>query len=175
MDRFDDGIRCSCQETIDQMRARNGFRLGASVSLEFGPDASKREQRAVIVEREPYDIFLFGVGVRLGRLFREAVRRDQTTVLWLEPSPPVRRRRVPDVGDWVSASTRRRWHSPAHHHNLTLTGCVAHDRRWIVREYAGHRRQISDILVHHPEQCDDRRLVRGDRIEIAHEVLHRSG
>jgi hypothetical protein len=174
MDRFDDGIRCSCQETIDQMRARNGFRLGASVSLEFGPDASERERRTILIEGEPHDVLLFGVGVRLGRVFREAVRRDQTAVLWLEPSPPVRRRRVPDVGDWVSASTRRRWHSPAHHHNLTLTGCVAHDRRWIIREYAGHGRQISDILVHHPEQRDDRRLVRGDRIEIAHEVLHRS-
>src|ERR1700737_5395743 len=79
-----------------------------------------------------------------------------------------------DVGDWVPASTRRRWHSPAHHHNLRLTGSVAHDRRWIIREYAGHGRQISDILVHHPEQRDDRRLVRGDRIEIAHEVLHPS-
>jgi hypothetical protein len=80
MDRFDDGIRCSCQETIDQMRARNGFRLGAPVALEFGPDASEREQRAVIVEREPNDVFLFGLGVRLRRILGETVRRDQAAV-----------------------------------------------------------------------------------------------
>src|ERR1700731_2506876 len=61
MDRFDDGIRCSCQETIDRMRARNGFRLGASVSLEFGPDASERERRTILIQGEPHDVLLFGV------------------------------------------------------------------------------------------------------------------
>src|ERR1700726_3287298 len=89
MDRFDNGIRCSCQETIDQMRARNGFRLGAPISLEFSPDASERERRGILIQGEPQEVLFFGVGVRLGRLFREAVRRDQTAVLWLEPSPPV--------------------------------------------------------------------------------------
>ena len=106
MDRLNDGVGRGRQETIDQMRARNGFRLSASVSLEFGPDASERKQRAILIQGEPHDVLLFGVGVRLGRVFREAVRRDQTAVLWLEPSPSVRRRRVPDVGDWVSDSTR---------------------------------------------------------------------
>lgn len=53
---------------IDQMRVGNGFRLGAPVVLEFGPDASEREQRAAIIDREPHDIFLFGLGVRLRRI-----------------------------------------------------------------------------------------------------------
>jgi hypothetical protein len=47
------------------MRARNGFRLGASVALEFGPDASERERRAILIQGEPHDVLLFGVGVRL--------------------------------------------------------------------------------------------------------------
>src|SRR6202035_5229440 len=50
MDRFDDGVRCTCQETIDLMRTGNGFRLGAPVSLEFGPDASERERRAILIQ-----------------------------------------------------------------------------------------------------------------------------
>jgi hypothetical protein len=61
MDRFDEGIRCSCQETIDRMRARNGFRLGATVSLEFGPDAGERERRTILIQGEPHDVLLFGV------------------------------------------------------------------------------------------------------------------
>ena len=62
MDRLDHGVRDSCQEAIDQMRAGNGLRLGAPLALEFGPDAREREQRAVIIEREPHDVFLFGIG-----------------------------------------------------------------------------------------------------------------
>ena len=30
------------------------------------------------------------------------------------------------------------------------------------------RRQVADVAVDHPEQRDDRGLVRGDRIEITH-------
>ena len=62
MDRLDNGVRCSCQEAIDEMRAWNGFRLGAPVALEFGPKAREREQRALIIERELHDVFLFGIG-----------------------------------------------------------------------------------------------------------------
>jgi hypothetical protein len=72
----------------------------------FGPDASERERRAILIEDESHDVLLFGGRVCLGCVFREAVRRDEAAVLWLEPSPSVRRRRVPDVGDWVSDSTR---------------------------------------------------------------------
>ena len=72
----------------------------------FGPDASERERRAILIEGEPHDVLLFGGRFCLGCVFREAVRRDEAAVLWLEPSPSVRRRRVPDVGDWVSDSTR---------------------------------------------------------------------
>jgi hypothetical protein len=38
------------------------------------------------------------------------------------------------------------------------------------REHARHRRQVADILVHHPEEGNDGRLVGGDAVEIAHSV-----
>ena len=39
--------------------------------------------------------------------------------------------------------------------------------RRIVRKDPWHRRQITDVPVDHPEQGDDRGLVRGDRIALA--------
>jgi hypothetical protein len=33
---------------------------------------------------------------------------------------------------------------------------------------AGHRRQVADVVVDRPEEGDDRSLVGGDRIKIAH-------
>src|SRR6266404_3347904 len=38
----------------------------------------------------------------------------------------------------------------------------------IVRKHAGHRWEVTDIAVDDAEQRDDRGLVGGDRIEIAH-------
>src|ERR1700720_3738565 len=70
-----------------------------------------------------------------------------------------------------AASTWRRWHAPAHHDHLAHGACVAHDRSGIVGKDAGHRWQVADILVHHPEQGDDRGLVGRDRIKIAHAVV----
>jgi hypothetical protein len=51
---------------------------------------------------------------------------------------------------------------------LTLSGGITHHGCWIVRKHARHRLQITDVPVYHPEQGDDRGLVCGDRIEIAH-------
>jgi hypothetical protein len=45
---------------------------------------------------------------------------------------------------------------------LTLWAGIAHDRCRIVGKYAGHRLQVTDIAIHHPEEGDDRRLVSGD-------------
>jgi hypothetical protein len=53
-------------------------------------DASEGEQGAVIAEREPHHVFLFGLRVRLRRVLGEAIDRDQASVLRLEPTPPVR-------------------------------------------------------------------------------------
>jgi hypothetical protein len=45
-----------------------GFR--APVAFELGPDASEGERGPVLIEGEPNDILLFGLGVRLRRVFR---------------------------------------------------------------------------------------------------------
>jgi hypothetical protein len=80
---------------------RSGDRLGlrATVALELGPDAREGRQRTVIVEREPDHILLLGFRVRLGRVFGKAVERHEASVLSLQPTAPVRRRGVADVGD----------------------------------------------------------------------------
>jgi hypothetical protein len=71
MDRLDDGVRCRRQEAVDQTRAGNGFRLGAPVALELAPDASEREQRPIVVEREPYDVLFARRRIRLRRILGE--------------------------------------------------------------------------------------------------------
>jgi hypothetical protein len=38
----------------------------------------------------------------------------------------------------------------------------------IVREDTRHRREVADVAVDHSEEGDDRGLVRGDAVEIAH-------
>src|ERR1700738_1880933 len=65
------------------------------------------------------------------------------------PAPPVRRRRVADVGDRRSAKFRRRRHSPAHHGQLTLGAGFAYHGRGIIVKYAGHWRQVADVAVQH--------------------------
>src|SRR5262249_38988101 len=38
----------------------------------------------------------------------------------------------------------------------------------MVGKHARHRHQVAHIAVNHPKQADDRGLVRGDAVEIAH-------
>jgi hypothetical protein len=86
----------------------------------------------------------------------------------LMPAPPVRRRGVPDVGDRISTSSWRRWHSPTHRRQLAFGAGIPDDRRGVVRKHARHRRQVADVTVDHPEQREDGGLVGGDAAEIAH-------
>jgi len=58
----------------------------------------------------------------------------------LQPTSPVRRTGIADVGDGRSAGARRRRHSPAHHNHLALGAGIAHDRRRIIWKDARHRR-----------------------------------
>jgi hypothetical protein len=115
-------FRCCCQEAVDEMRTGYRLRLGATVAPEFGPDATERRERSVIVEREPDHVFLFGPRVWLRRIFAEAIERHQAPVLGLEPSAPVRRGRIPDVCDRISTGPWWRRHAPAHHNQLDLNG-----------------------------------------------------
>jgi hypothetical protein len=44
-----------------------------AVALELGPDTREREHRPIIIQSKPNDVFLFRLGVRFRRIFREAV------------------------------------------------------------------------------------------------------
>jgi hypothetical protein len=91
VDRFDDRLRRRGEKAVDLMRAGNRFRFRPAVALELGPDASKAGQRSVVIDREPDDVLLFGLGVRLGCVFSEAVEWHQAAVFRLQPAAPVRR------------------------------------------------------------------------------------
>jgi hypothetical protein len=65
------------------VRAGDRLRLGATITFEFGPYPGEGERRAITIEREPDDILLFGLGVRLRRILRKAVGGDQATVFRL--------------------------------------------------------------------------------------------
>jgi hypothetical protein len=108
--------------------------------LNSGPDACEGGQRPVIVESEPDDILFLGLGVGLGRVFGEAVERDQASVFRLQPASPVRGRGIADIGDRRAAKLRGRRHAPTHHGQLALGTGVAHDRCRVVRKDAWHRR-----------------------------------
>jgi hypothetical protein len=80
MDRFNDRVRRGREETLDQVRAGDRFRLRAPITSELGPDAREGGQRSVVVEPKPHHVFLLGLGVRLRRVLREAVEWDQASV-----------------------------------------------------------------------------------------------
>lgn len=94
MDRRDDCVRFNRQKTVDKVRAGSRFGFGAPVAVVLGPNTGEREQRTILIEREPNDILLSGFGVRLRREFSKTGRRDQTAVFRLQPTPPVRGRRA---------------------------------------------------------------------------------
>jgi hypothetical protein len=76
VDRLDHGVRRRRQEPVDEMRAWDGFRLRATVALEFGSEDSEPKQRPAVVKCEPHDVFL-GLRVRLRRVFGKTVHRHQ--------------------------------------------------------------------------------------------------
>ena len=160
MDRLDYRIRRGRQEAVDEMRARDWLRLGAPIALELSPEPAEGEQRSVVVQREPNDVLLFRFRVWLRRVFREAVCRDQATIFRLQPAAPVRRGSVADIGDGKTASARRRRHSPAHYGEFAFSAGIAHHGSKVVGEDTRHRRQVADVPIQHPEECDDGRLIR---------------
>jgi hypothetical protein len=111
MDRRDDGIRRRGQKAVDQMWPGDRLGLGATVAPELGPDAGEGRERPITVECKLNDVLLFGLRVRLGRVFGKAVERDQTSVFRLQPAAPVRRRRVADVGNGRAACAGRWRHT----------------------------------------------------------------
>ena len=59
------------------------------VAVELGPYTGEGEKRPIIIEREPHDVLFLRLRIRLRRMFREAVCRDQATAIRLEPDAPM--------------------------------------------------------------------------------------
>jgi hypothetical protein len=72
VDGFDDRVGRRRQEAVDKVGAGDGFRLGAAVALELGPDAGKGTELAIVVPREPDNIFLLRFRVCLLSLTRRS-------------------------------------------------------------------------------------------------------
>jgi hypothetical protein len=78
------------------VRAGDRLRLGATIAFEFGPDTGECKQRAIIIERKPDDILLFGLRIRLRRILGKTVCRDQASAFRFQPAAPVVRGGVAD-------------------------------------------------------------------------------
>jgi hypothetical protein len=156
------------QKSEQLMLALDGIGFRATPAVPCRPDASEEGERTVFVECKP------GRGLaRLAvRVFAEGIERNDAAVLDIQPGTPMRARRVADVGDRRPAKLRRARHAPARQHEFAhAVRRVANNRRGLVREDAGYRRQIAGPIAHGPTECDDRCLSLGDRIEIAHQEL----
>src|SRR5689334_22108456 len=105
MDGLNDGVRCSRQESVDQVRAGDRLRLGAAVSLELGPDAREGKEWPLIVQGEQTTSFFFvsglGSGAYSAKLFAGTRQRfsgfsqprqcgDDVFLMLVTGGPPVR-------------------------------------------------------------------------------------
>ena len=82
---------------------------------------------------------------------------------------PVRTRNVADVGDRLAAKLQWSRHAPARHEQFALTiPAVSHDRRELVRENPGERREVAGPVVAGAEQGADGGLAFGFRVQVAH-------
>ncbi len=79
VDRFNDRVWRRRQEAVDQMRAGDRLRLGATVALELGPEPAEGEQRSVFVERNQTTSFFlvsgFGSGAYSAKLLAGTKQR----------------------------------------------------------------------------------------------------
>jgi hypothetical protein len=58
--------------------------------------------------------------------------------------------------------------APTHHRHLGPGLRVGDHGRGIVREDAGHRRQVADVTIDNTKERSNRGLVGGDAVEVAH-------
>ena len=79
----------------------------------------------------------------------------------------MRRVRIADVGRNAGILRRIR-HTPAHHRQLALALIDADDRRELIREDCGKRRQVAGGVSRDPEEIPDRGLIRYDAVEVTH-------
>ena len=131
-------------------------------------------ERPIVAMGKPYDILFLGLGVRLRRIFGEAVEGHETAMLRPQPDAPVRRCGVANVGNRGTARARWRRHTPAHHQHLQSALAIADHGSRVIGKHARHRLKVADIAIDHAEQRDDRGLVRGDAVQIAHHLSQES-
>src|SRR5947207_4853678 len=97
------------------MASLDGVCLGSADADPFGPNARNRDQWSGLIQSEPlWRLLGLGVGI-----FAERRKWHEATALGGQPSTPVRRVGVADVGRdaW---KLRRVWHAPAHHGQFAL-------------------------------------------------------
>jgi hypothetical protein len=94
-------------------------------------------------------------GLRVG-VFAERCHWHEATVPCRKPAAPVRAHDIADVGDRLAAKLRRAGHAPGRHDQFALTiHAVAHDRRGLVWEDHGERREVAGPVVGGAEQRAD--------------------
>src|SRR6202035_4514637 len=103
MDRFDDGFGAVARKPYT--------RCGPGIGFDLVPPSPLNSVQIPAV-------LLASDWVGLWRVLGETVCLDKAPALRLQPSSPVRRRRVPDVRDRESTGPWRWWHSPSHRHHL---------------------------------------------------------
>jgi hypothetical protein len=84
-------------------------------------------------------------------------------------------RRIAQELDADGVTAAFSWRAAPHH--LTRSGplrCVLMARAEWPWKRAGHRRQVADVAVDHPEEGADGFLIRCDRIEVAHAIVSRA-
>jgi hypothetical protein len=110
-----------------------------------------------------------------GAYSQNAVARDEAAVFWLQPSPPVARAGVADVGDGpVTGHAGRAREAPAQHGQLAAVRAMAHHRGHLVGKDPGQRRHVAGAVHHGPERVANGSLALCDTVEIAHTARCRS-
>ena len=133
------------------------------------PDAGEEGERPAFVERKPHR-WPRPIGQML--VLGKAGEGDEAPVLDTEPSTPMRRADIANVGDArvcllsLQGELRRR-HAPAGHREFSTAVLVANDGSPIVRENAWQDRQVTCPVAHGARQISDGLLALRDRVEIA--------
>ena len=135
----------------------------------FGPDACEEGEWTILVSREPDRGAAL---VLLHPIFREAGERHEAAMLDPEPTPPMRRAEVADIGNAgiglaVLEGERRRRHPPPHHDELAAVAALADHRGGLVGEDGGQRGEVAGQILHNLRDLADRGLALGQRIQVA--------
>jgi hypothetical protein len=164
------GARFRCREA-EQVVGHLAF-LDLAHGRPARPQAREESQRAGLVKRKPHRRAR-AVGQDL--LLRERRQRDDAAALDAEPSRPMRRRNIADVGHAriaLAAFQReeRRRHAPARHDKLSAVGSVAEDRRQIIGKHTRQRRHVANVAQPRSRKVANRLRSLGEAVEIAHEA-----